>query len=86
MKHQTLRIAASLLSILAWVIGAAEAVVSVLVGIGAATVAAKIGFVLGGFIIATFSVIIMLALSKLIYLLIDIEEDLAKIAKSAGGK
>ena len=86
MKHHTLRIAASLLTVIAWVIGVAEAVVSVLVGIGAATVLAKIGFVLGGFILSAFSVIMMLALSKLIYLFIDIEEDLAKIARSAGDK
>jgi hypothetical protein len=86
MKHQTLRIAASLLAVIAWVIGAAGAVVSVLVGMGAATVVAKIGFVLGGFIISALSVIMMLAVSRLIYLFIDIEEDLAKIAKSAGGK
>jgi hypothetical protein len=84
MKHQTLRIAASLLAVVAWVIGVAEAVVAVLIGIGAATVLAKIGFVLGGFIISAFSVIMMLAVSKLIYLFIDIEEDLAKIARSAG--
>jgi hypothetical protein len=86
MKHQTLRIAASLLTVIAWVIGAAGVVVSVLVGIGAATVLAKIGFVLGGFIISAFSVIMMLALSKLIYLFIDIEEDLARIARSTGDK
>jgi len=86
MKHQTLRIAASLLTVIAWVIGIAEAVVVLLVGIGAATVLAKIGFVLGGFIISALSVIMMLALSKLIYLFIDIEEDLAKIARSAGDK
>ena len=86
MKHQTLRIAASFLAVIAWVVGAAEAAVSVAVGIGAATVAAKIGFVLGGFIISGFSVIMMLAVSKLIYLFIDIEEDLAKIAKTTGGK
>ena len=82
MKHQTLRIASLLLSVLAWVIGAAGAVISILVGIGAATVLATIGFVLGGFIISAFSVIMMLAVSKLIYLFIDIEEDLAKIARS----
>ena len=86
MKHQTLRIAASLLAVIAWVIGTAGAVVSVLVGIGAATVVAKIGFVLSGFIISALSVIMMLTASRLIYLFIDIEEDLAKIAKSSGGK
>ena len=86
MKHQTLRIAASLLAVIAWVIGTAGAVVSVLVGMSAATVVAKIGFVLGGFIISALSVIMMLAVSRLIYLFIDIEEDLAKIAKSSGGK
>jgi hypothetical protein len=82
MKHQTLRIASLLLGVLAWVIGAAGALISILVGVGAATVLATIGFVLGGFIISAFSVIMMLAVSKLIYLFIDIEEDLAKIARS----
>ena len=86
MKHQTLRVAASLMTVMAWVIGAAVAVVSVLVGIGAATVVAKIGFVLGGFIISAFSVIMMLSVSKLIYLFINIEEYLARIARSAGDK
>jgi len=86
MKHQTLRIIASLLTVIAWVIGAVGVVVSILVGIGAATVLAKIGFVLGGFIISAFSVIMMLTLSKLIYLFIDIEEDLAKIVRSTGDK
>jgi hypothetical protein len=82
MKHQTLRVAASLLTVSAWVIGVAQAVISVIVGIGAATVVAKIGFVLGGFIISALSVIMILAVSKLILLFIDIKEDLAKIAKS----
>ena len=86
MKHQTLRIDASLLAVIAWVIGATGATVSVLVGIGAATVVAKIGFVLGGFIISALFVIMMLAASRLIYLFIDIEEDLAKIANSSGSK
>jgi hypothetical protein len=86
MKHKTLRIAASLLSVLAWIIGAVIAAVSVMVGIGAATVIAKIGFVLGGFIISAFSVIMMLAVSKLILLFVSIEEHLAKIAGSAEDK
>jgi hypothetical protein len=83
MKHQTLHIAATLLAVLAWVIGAAMAVVSVFVGIGAATVIAKIGFVLGGFIISAISVIMMLSVSRLILLFINIEEDLSRIAKSS---
>jgi hypothetical protein len=86
MKHQTLRIAASLLTVMAWVIGSAEVVVSILVGLGAATVVAQIGFVLGGFIISAFSVIMMLAVSKLIHLFIAIEEHLAKIAGTTADK
>ncbi len=86
MKHKTLHIAASLLTVLAWIIGAVIAAVSIMVGIGAATVIAKIGFVLGGFIISAFSVIMMLAVSKLILLFVSIEEHLAKIAGSAEDK
>jgi hypothetical protein len=82
MKHRTLRVAALLLTVLAWVVGAIGVVVSVMVGIGAATVIAKIGFVLGGFIISVFSVIMMLSVSKLIVLFTNIEEHLAKIASS----
>jgi hypothetical protein len=82
MKHRTLRVAALLLTILAWVVGAIGVVVSFLVGIGSATVIAKIGFTLGGFIISAFSVIMLLAVSKLIVLFTNIEEHLAKIASS----
>ncbi len=86
MKHQTLRIASSLLGILAWVIGAVGAVISVLVGIGAATVLATIGFVLGGFIMSAFSVIMVLAVSRMVMLFIHIEEDLDRIARNTEAK
>ena len=84
MKHKALRFAAFFLGVLAGLTAIIGLVVSILIGINAATVIARIGFVVGGFIISAFSVIMMLAVSKLIYLFIDVEEDLAKIARSAG--
>ncbi len=82
MKHQTLRMAATCLAILAVVNVVVGVAVSVVVGIGAATAIAKIGFVLGGFIITAISAIMLLALSRLILLLIAIEEHLSRMAAS----
>ena len=80
MKHRTLRVASDLLGILAVVYLVAGVVISVIIGMGAATAMAKIGFVAGGFIITAFSVIMLLAVSRLILLLVSVEEHLAKLA------
>ncbi len=80
MKYQTLRIAASCISVLAWVVVAAGVAASVMVGIGAATVVAKIAFLLGGLVLTAIYALVLLVASRLIYLFIDIEEDLREIA------
>ena len=80
MKHRTLRIASVVLAVLAWVSGAAIALVGILIGIQAVAVIAAIDIILGGFIIGAFFAIMLLAVSRLILLLIDIKEDLAKLA------
>ena len=80
MKHRTLRVAADLLGILAVVYLVAGVVISVIIGMGAATAMAKIGFVAGGFIITAFSVIMLLAVSRLLLLFISVEEHLGKLA------
>jgi len=86
MKHQTLRLAASFMGIIAWLMAVIGVVVSVVVGIGAATVVARIGFVLGGFIVTAFFVIMLLAASRLINLFIEIEEDLSQLVKATRDK
>jgi hypothetical protein len=86
MKHRALRLAAFFLAILVGLSAIIGLVVSVLIGIAAATAAAKIGFVLGGFIITAISAIILLAISRLIYLFVDIEEDLAQIVQAVKTK
>ena len=80
MKYQTLRIAAFGISILAWVVLAAGVVASMLIGIGAVTVIAKMAFLLGGLVLTAIYASILLVASRLIYLFIDIEEDLKEIA------
>ena len=86
MKHQTLRIAASCLGILAWVVVAVGVIVSIIIGIGAATVLAKVSFLLGGFVLTAICTLMLIVASRLIYLLIDIEEDLSQIADSVKEK
>jgi hypothetical protein len=79
MRHQTLRIAAYCLGVLAWVVAIIGVAVSIIIGIGAATFIARVSFLLGGLVAAAISALVMLAASRLIYLLIDIEEDLSQI-------
>ena len=80
MKHQTLRIIASLLGKLAWLVAAAGIIISIIIGVAAATVATKIGILLGGFVLTAVNSLMLLAASKLIYLFIGIDESLERIA------
>ena len=80
MKYQSLRIAASCLGILAWLSAVAGIVITIIIGIGSATVIAKISFLLGGFALTAICVLMLLTTSKLIYLFIDMEDDLSEIA------
>ncbi len=81
MKYQALRIIAFSITVLVWVVVAAGVAASVMVGIGAATAVAKIAFLLGGLVFTAIGALILLVASRLIYLFIDIEEDLREIAR-----
>ena len=82
MKHQTLRLAASCLNILTWIVIVVGIAISFIIGLGSATVIAKISFLLGGFVVTAISGLILLITSRLIHLLIEIEEDLSQIAQN----
>ena len=86
MRHQTLRIAAYCLGVLAWVVVIVGIAVSILIGIGAATLIARVGFLLGGFVVTAISALVLLAASKLIYLFVEIEEDLSEITETVKQK
>jgi len=86
MKHQTLRMAASILGVLTWVVVVVGIVSSFIIGLSSATVIAKISFLLGGFVGTAIVGLMLLVTSKLIYLLIEIEEDLSKIADNTKQK
>jgi hypothetical protein len=80
MKHQTLRIIASLLGKLAWLVAAAGIIISIIIGVAAATVATKIGVLLGGLVLTAVNSLMLLAASRLVYLFIGIDESLKQIA------
>jgi hypothetical protein len=80
MKYHTLRIIAFCIGILAWVVVVAGVVASIFIGVGAATAVAKIAFLLGGLVLTAIYAFQLLVASKLIYLFIDIEEDLRELA------
>jgi hypothetical protein len=80
MKRQTLRIVAYSLGVLAWVLVIIGIGFTVIIGMAAATVIARVAFVLGGLVMTAFIAASLLAASRLIYLLIDIEENLREIA------
>ena len=83
MKHRTLHLAANLLAVLAAVYLVAGVVVSVIVGLGAVSIAAKIGFVVGGFILSAISAIMLLTVSRLITLFISVDDHLAQLVEAA---
>ena len=82
MKHRALQLASNLLAVLAAVYLVAGVVVSIIIGIGAVSVIAKIGFVVGGFILTAISVIMLLAVSRLILLLISVDEHLEQLVQA----
>ena len=79
MKHQTLRIIAYSLWILAWLMLLIGIGYTIVIGMAAATVIARVAFVLGGLVVNAFIAASLLAASRLIYLLIDMGEDLSEI-------
>ncbi len=79
MRHQMLRVIAYSLGTLAWVVIIAGVAVSIIVGIGAATVLTRIGFMVAGFMATAVYALLLLAASRLIYLLIDINDNLSQI-------
>ena len=80
MKRQTLRIIAYSLGVLAWLLVIIGIGFTVIIGMAAATVIARVAFVLGGLVMTAFIAASLLAASRLIYLLIDIEENLREIS------
>jgi len=78
--------AASILGVLTWVVVVVGIIASFIIGIGSATVLAKVSFLLGGFVVTAIMGLMLLVTSKLIYLLIEIEEDLSRIADNTKQK
>ena len=79
MKHQTLRIVAYSLGVLAWLLILVGIIFSIIIGIAAATVIARVAFVLGGLVMTAILAASLLAASRLIYLLIAMGDDLNEI-------
>ncbi|MFC2013019.1 hypothetical protein ACFLUE_01885 [Chloroflexota bacterium] len=83
MKYHALRLTASCISVLTWVIVAIGIISSIFLGVRAATLQASIAFLLGGFVLTAIYSLMLFAVSRLIYLFIEMKEDLSVIAQSA---
>jgi len=81
LKYQTLSMIASCLKILTWVAVVVGVFGSIRLGIIATTLPSAVIFLLGGFFLTAVGASILMATSKIIYLFIDIEEELSEIAK-----
>ncbi len=79
MKHRMLRIVAYSLGVLTWVVAIVGIAVSILVGIGAATVLTKVSFLLGGLAVTAVFTLLIVTVSRLIYLFIGVDESLKEI-------
>ena len=79
MKHQTLRIVAYCLGALTWLVLLVGTAATIIIGMAAATVIARVTFVLGGLVMTAIFAVSLLASSKLIYMFIDMGEELSEI-------
>ena len=81
MKYQALSITASCFKILTWVVVVLGVIMSIRLGIISATLTAAITFLVMGFVATAIGAAILMGISKLIYLFIDMEEELSEIAR-----
>ena len=81
MKNNTLLFVASALRKLAWMVLVVGVISSIIIGIPAATVWAKIGFVLGGMTTAAVFFALLMAVASFLTLAIDNNEKLKEIAE-----
>jgi len=79
MKHKTLRIIAYSLGIIAWLLLAIGIAFTIIIGMAAASTIGRVAFVLAGLVMTAFLASSLLACSRLIYLLIDMGDDLKEI-------
>jgi uncharacterized membrane protein len=79
-KYPGLKLIASIMSILAWLVGAIGAVSSIFLGMNASTAEGKIYLLMGGFFITAIFTCSLMAFSRLIYLFIDIESELRELS------
>ena len=82
MRHQTLRFTATFLYILTWVVLAIGLAVSIILGIASLTLISKVIFFTGGLVTTGVFVLVLFAVSRLINLFIEIEEDLRQMTDS----
>ena len=79
MRHQTLRIVAYCLGALTWLVLIIGVVATVIIGMAAATLVARVGFVLGGLVMTAIFAVSLMASSRLLYLLVEAGENLGEI-------
>ena len=75
MKNQTLRIVAYCLGALTWLVLLVGIAATIIIGMAAATVTARVAVVLGGLVLTAIFAVSLLACSRLIYLLITMGEN-----------
>lgn len=78
-KHEGLRLIAYVLNILAWIVGTIGFISAIFLGINATAVFPKIYLLMLGLLTTAIMTCLLLALSKLIYLFIDIEDGLSEL-------
>ena len=81
MRYQGLRRIASYFKVLAWVTGTFGVASTVLLGIRTVSWTASVVFWLVGFVTTAVYILVLLAISQFIYLFLDMQKDLNKLAK-----
>ena len=79
-RYHGLEVIASTLKILAWVEGALGFVLAIFLSIAASALVPKVLLLMGGLLAAAITTGVLLSLSEIIYLLIDLAQDVKKSA------
>ena len=79
-RYHGLEVIAATLKILAWVVGALGFILAIFLSIAASALVPKVLLLMGGLLWAAITTGVLLALSEIIYLLIDVAQDIKKTA------
>ena len=83
MKYRSFRLIARIFAVLAWIVGGVATVLAVLVAAAASSGLQSALSIIVGLVFAFFGFVVLYAISQLIYLVLDIEENTRELRQAS---